>query len=82
MDEYRIVMHCWNPEFTTIKKQRITDYVGGVARYVRLESEEQAKDSAREVWKENYEGAIKQIKIFKGPELVYDFDNFEKFMKQ
>lgn len=82
MEDYRIVMHCWNPEPTTIKKQKVSDYVGGVARYVKLESEEKAKDNAREVWKENYDGAIKQIKIFKGPELVYDFDNFDKFNKE
>lgn len=82
MDEYRIVLHCWNPDLETVKKQQVANYVGGVARYAKLKDEEKAKDAAREVWKENYEGAIKQIKIFKGPDLVYDFDNFDKFMKK
>jgi hypothetical protein len=85
MNEYRIVMQCWNPEATKVKSgrsyQEIFDHVGGVARYAKYRDDDNAKQAAREVWSENYTGAMKQIKIYRGVELVHESDNFQKFVK-
>ncbi len=82
----RIRLDCWNPEPVTVTEQtkwgkeytyKYHESAGSVVTEIKSDDVEIAKNRARELWKEYYNGAMKRIQIFQGRELVYEFDGFK-----
>jgi hypothetical protein len=82
----RVRLDCWNPEPETVTEvskygretsYKFHSYVGGVSVELKTNDLELAKNRARELWKQYYEGAMKRIQIFDGREKVFEHDDYK-----
>lgn len=52
-------------------------FIGGVAVYCSFETLEQAKERAKEVWKDNYPGCVRQVFVKdRDCNILFKADNF------
>jgi hypothetical protein len=91
MKDYRIVLHAYFPQDAEEKKNGIIhkhskgEYIGGVMRLKACADLEAAIEEARQVWKENHVGCMKQVRIFAYDwgtpgQVLFTGDNFNEML--
>ena len=67
---------------TRIVKKSPGDYIGGIAVYSKCKTLDEAKERAKEVWRENFEGNIRQLMIRdENCNVLFKADNFNLIQK-
>lgn len=81
-NNYRINLTCWEPEYVTSKNKEpgLLESSGGSVKYGSYMDDDQAKQAARESWKENFPDTMKEIVIYdqEGKE-IFRHNNFKDY---